>query len=131
MRKDLDSLRVAVDGVLMNLLSACVLGVWGATEQKTGIRVSTGQNSVQNSVFSLHAAIREAINHQNGVIGVRHVISCNILSRSNVRSGLPVKPVFCSVAPQTPYQKRFEALRSCGRSGLHDDVGARAFDDCL
>jgi hypothetical protein len=26
-------------------------GVWGATEQKTGIRVSTGQNSVQNSVF--------------------------------------------------------------------------------
>jgi len=29
------------------------------------------------------------------------------------------------------YQKRFEALRSCGRSGLHDDVGARAFDDCL
>ena len=28
-------------------------------------------------------------------------------------------------------QKKFEALRSCGRSGLHDDVGARAFDDCL
>lgn len=27
--------------------------------------------------------------------------------------------------------KGFEALRSCGLFGLHDDVGARAVDDCL
>jgi hypothetical protein len=27
--------------------------------------------------------------------------------------------------------RSFEALRSCGRFGLYDDVGARAVDDCL
>jgi hypothetical protein len=34
------------------------------------------------------------------VIGVRHVISCNILSRSNVRSRLPVKPVSVPLLPK-------------------------------
>jgi hypothetical protein len=71
--------------------------VWGATEQKTSIRVSTGQNSPKNSVF-LHAAIREAINHQNGSdrrqagdpVTYCHGVMCEadcLLSRWRLRAG--------------------------------------------
>jgi hypothetical protein len=77
--------------------------IWGLRSNGTENRYKglDGQNSIQNSSFRVHAAFREKTNHQNGVIVDRHVISCNILSLSNVRIRVLIKPVFCSIAPQT------------------------------
>jgi hypothetical protein len=77
--------------------------IWGLRSNGTENRYKglDDQNSIQNSSFRVHAAFRETTNHQNGVIVDRHVISCNILSLSNVRNRVLIKPVFCSIAPQT------------------------------
>jgi hypothetical protein len=74
---------------------------WGLGSNGTENR----HKGLDSSNFGLKAQfspIREVFNHQNGAVVVRHATSCNILSWSNVRIGMPVKPVFCSVAPQTP-----------------------------
>ena len=83
-----------------DFLTLSVVGIWGATEQKTGLRVSTRQFRFRTQ-FSPMQRSREAINHRNGAVGVRHVTSRNIFSLSESRANrYAVKPVFCSVAPQ-------------------------------